>query len=161
MSEDHSELQRLAEAATPGPWNVANNRYGGVIRGGPVQEFTNGSAQSQIVMCCGAEWMEPGQLERNAEFIAAANPTAVLALLTESRRNAVRLEVSEDTRVVIRNCLKTAESEIEQLKAKNEALRKALSDVREAVQREYWDEYAGLDETRGILDAALGKDADQ
>lgn len=39
-----------------------------------------------------------------------------------------------------------------------EALRKALIDVRDAVQREYWDEYAGLDETRAILVAAIGKE---
>jgi len=34
-------------------------------------------------------------------------------------------------------------------------LTKALTDVREALGREYWDQYAGLDETRDILDAAL------
>lgn len=43
----------------------------------------------------------------------------------------------------------------DQLKAENEALRKALVDIRESVQREYWDEYAGLEETRAILDAAM------
>jgi CRISPR/Cas system-associated endoribonuclease Cas2 len=48
---------------------------------------------------------------------------------------------------------------IDQLTAENEALRKALTDVRSAVQREYWDEYAGLDETRDLLDAAIGKEA--
>ncbi|WP_150578563.1 ead/Ea22-like family protein [Pseudomonas fluorescens] len=77
-------LKQMAELATPGPWEVANKRYGGVIRGGPLQDFINGSAQSQIVMCCGAEWMEPGQLERNAEFIAAANPAVVLDLIAEN-----------------------------------------------------------------------------
>jgi hypothetical protein len=85
-------LELLAKAATPGPWGVANKRYGGVIRGGPMQTFTNGSAQSQIVMCCGAEWMEPGQLERNAEYIAAANPSAILALLDDHRTHVTRLQ---------------------------------------------------------------------
>lgn len=84
---DYLLLKQLAELATPGPWEVANKRYGGVIRGGPVQDFTNGSAQSQIVMCCGAEWMEPDQLEQNAEFIAAANPAAVLALIADLERH--------------------------------------------------------------------------
>lgn len=37
------------------------------------------------------------------------------------------------------------------------SLRKALVDVRESVQREYWDEYAGMEETRAILDAAMSK----
>lgn len=36
-------------------------------------------------------------------------------------------------------------------------LKKALVDVRDAVQREYWDEYAGMDDTRAILDAAIGE----
>lgn len=36
-----------------------------------------------------------------------------------------------------------------------DVLTKALTDVREALGREYWDQYAGLDETREILDAAL------
>lgn len=36
-----------------------------------------------------------------------------------------------------------------------DVLIKALTDVREALGREYWDQYAGLDETRDILDAAL------
>jgi hypothetical protein len=45
------------------------------------------------------------------------------------------------------------------LKADNEALRKALADVDGALEREYWSEYAGLEETRSILDAAIGKAA--
>lgn len=34
-------------------------------------------------------------------------------------------------------------------------LESALINVRETLGREYWDKYAGLDETRDILDAAL------
>jgi len=34
-------------------------------------------------------------------------------------------------------------------------LESALINVRETLGREYWDQYAGLDETRDILDAAL------
>jgi hypothetical protein len=44
-----------------------------------------------------------------------------------------------------------------ELLAENEALRDALSGVRDSVQREYWDEYAGLEGTRAILDTALSK----
>ncbi|VVO68008.1 hypothetical protein PS865_01169 [Pseudomonas fluorescens] len=46
---------------------------------------------------------------------------------------------------------------IDQFKAENEALRKAIADVDGALEREYWSEYAGLEETRSILDAAIGK----
>jgi hypothetical protein len=70
-----------------------------------------------------------------------------LMLGAETERDQLKAEVARST-----------EREIMQL-AEIEALRKALIDVRDAVQREYWDEYAGLDETRGILDAAIGKEA--
>jgi hypothetical protein len=48
---------------------------------------------------------------------------------------------------------------IDQFKAENEALRKAIADVDGALEREYWSEYAGLEETRSILDAAIDKAA--
>ncbi|MBV4469331.1 hypothetical protein LJJ44_08985 [Pseudomonas sp. B24_DOA] len=48
---------------------------------------------------------------------------------------------------------------IDQFKAENEALRKAIADVDGALEREYWSEYAGLEEARSILDAAIGKAA--
>ena len=47
---------------------------------------------------------------------------------------------------------------IDQFKAENEALRKAIADVDGALEREYWSEYAGLEETRAILDATLSKE---
>ena len=46
---------------------------------------------------------------------------------------------------------------IDQFKAENEALRKAIADVDGALEREYWSEYAGLKETRSILDAVMSK----
>ncbi|MNG41512.1 hypothetical protein D3C84_1307340 [compost metagenome] len=48
-------------------------------------------------------------------------------------------------------------AERDQLKAENEALREAITDINGALEREYWSEYAGLEETRAILDAAMGK----
>lgn len=49
----------------------------------------------------------------------------------------------------------TPAQRITTLLAEVSRLKKALNDVRDAVQREYWDEYAGLDDTRQILDLAL------
>lgn len=46
---------------------------------------------------------------------------------------------------------------IKDLLDENERLRKALADLDESIEREYWSEYAGLDDTRAILNAALGK----
>lgn len=48
-------------------------------------------------------------------------------------------------------------NENERLKDENDALRKAITDIYEALYREYWSEYAGLDDAREILDDALGR----
>lgn len=39
------------------------------------------------------------------------------------------------------------------LEEENAKLRKAVTDLRDSIQREYWDEYAGLDETRKIFES--------
>jgi hypothetical protein len=52
---------------------------------------------------------------------------------------------------------KTVEEVALDLLAENEALRKAIADIDGALEREYWSEYAGLEETRAILGAAMGK----
>lgn len=70
--------------------------------------------------------------------------------------NATRLFLDAAERAV---ASERREKELQQrLTAADErvdVLTKALTDVREALGREYWDQYAGLDETRDILDAAL------
>lgn len=39
------------------------------------------------------------------------------------------------------------------LEEENAAIRKAVTDLRDSIQREYWDEYAGLDETKAIFES--------
>lgn len=41
------------------------------------------------------------------------------------------------------------------LKAENDRLNKAINDLAGSIEREYWSEYAGLEDTRAILDAAM------
>lgn len=41
------------------------------------------------------------------------------------------------------------------LEEENNALRAGLYDLDQSIQREYWDEYAGMDDTRKILDSLL------
>lgn len=41
------------------------------------------------------------------------------------------------------------------LEEENSALRSGISDLKLSIQREYWDEYAGLEDTREILDSLL------
>jgi hypothetical protein len=63
--------------------------------------------------------------------------------------NALRLELQESRRNEFNTCAKLAE---------RDAL---LHKLKETLQREYWDEYAGLDETRELIDAALSASAEQ
>ncbi|MDI2345926.1 ead/Ea22-like family protein [Pseudomonas aeruginosa] len=96
---DHAELRRLAKAATPGPWTlyVPEDYQGPEELPGYGVECAEGRA-----IVWGALEPETGcQFDRDAEFIAAANPKAILALLDE----------------------------IDRLKAENEALRGALQAV--------------------------------
>lgn len=93
---DHAELRRLAKAATPGPWTlyVPEDYQGPEELPGYGVECAEGRA-----IVWGALEPETGcQFDRDAEFIAAANPKTVLAVLDD----------------------------IDRLKAENEALRGAL-----------------------------------
>lgn len=83
MKIDLNELEALARAATPGPWEL--NRHGAVI-GGPVQQYANGKGQNQLAMATGADWMRLDEMACNAAHIAAANPSAVLELIALARQ---------------------------------------------------------------------------
>lgn len=67
------ELKRLAEAATPGPWNTSPGGCGII---GPDKQWLGGMNDW---VCEYSEEMT--QSENNAAFIAAANPSAVLELI--------------------------------------------------------------------------------
>ncbi|MFG9596349.1 ead/Ea22-like family protein, partial [Pseudomonas aeruginosa] len=77
----HAELRRLAKAATPGPWTlyVPEDYQGPEELPGYGVECAEGRA-----IVWGALEPETGcQFDRDAEFIAAANPNTILALLDE------------------------------------------------------------------------------
>jgi hypothetical protein len=85
---DLDRLEALARAATPGEWNA--QRHGCVV-GGPMRKYVNGSAQAQLASfnVTFHDQDPDDELERqqaNAEFCAAANPAAVLALIALARR---------------------------------------------------------------------------
>lgn len=112
MNIDIDGLIELAKKATPGFWS---HRGMGVIKAGPVIEFSNGSDQQQIFMATGAEWMRHGEKEANANFVSAVNPATILALCE-------RLREAEST---IQNALSElkagdVQSAIDQLEAGNE-----------------------------------------
>lgn len=79
MTEAHSELRKLAEAATPGPWFLdTSNICCGVTQGT--------SYKDRGVFVTDETTRDDGA------FIAAANPKAVLAILDENGRLRAALD---------------------------------------------------------------------
>lgn len=68
---DYSELKRLAEAATPGPWAYD----GSYVCPARTEDGTTYVELWRSIADC--------HQPENTKFIAAANPAAVLALLAE------------------------------------------------------------------------------
>ncbi|UQS92500.1 hypothetical protein M5C90_15720 [Pseudomonas chlororaphis subsp. piscium] len=103
-----------------------------------------------------ASWKaEDGDLQRHtAALDELLGDKTVEEVALQLIKENDRLEVERDSSKTL---LKDAIAREDRLKAENEALRKSLTDLHEALDREYWSEYAGLDETRSILDAAMSK----
>jgi hypothetical protein len=85
---DLDHLEALARAATPGEWKAMPH---GRIVGGPLREYVNGSTQQQLAMLNVTIHDQddedvPDRQQANTEFIAAANPEQVLALIAIARR---------------------------------------------------------------------------
>jgi hypothetical protein len=77
--EQIDELRKLAQAATPGPWVVNGDPL--VNEGAPHLMTEDGYAIADF-------WGNESSLglkgnERNADYIAAANPAAILALIQQ------------------------------------------------------------------------------
>ena len=90
MSMNTEELKRLAEAATPGPWNTSPGGCGII---GPDKQWLGGMNDW---VCEYSEEMT--QSENNAAFIAAANPAAVLELI---RQRDELVEALKDAREMV------------------------------------------------------------
>lgn len=90
-SVDIEELEKLAKAATPGPWEWENpetdnpraeGEWNSALR--TVEEFPShyGPLSKGILH---AELDSNDNMDADAAFIAAANPQAILALISEKR----------------------------------------------------------------------------
>lgn len=103
MTLDHADLRKLAQAAKQGPWfpratddaSFMNARYVGLDEGpGFVHDGANGMALGEadatrviaITLLQEPRLADCDECDENAKFIAAANPTTVLALLDEIER---------------------------------------------------------------------------
>ncbi len=123
--DERKKLRELAEAATPGPWRWGHHKN---MRGS-VQESmfklysdvpnSHGEQRTMPVL-----WMDPQTaavtLNDNTEYIAAANPQAVVALLDEverlQERTTVGVIASSPTFGKLRDQLAAANAEIERLR---------------------------------------------
>ncbi len=130
---DHAELRRLAKAATPGPW-VTDAQQNGAI-------FNIESESGDMCIAMSQENPAPTRLEineqrrANAEFIAAANPKTILALLDEIDRlkaesDRLRQGMKGDYDI---DAWLDWSKEKEQIKAENDALQGALHAVQAEV----------------------------
>jgi len=154
---DNTELKRLAEAATPGPWY----QHGGIMQ----------VLSHDCETVC--ETFEDDRECPDAQFIAAANPAAVLALIAENdhlamcarqweeaamqwgaERDQLRAEVAG---------LKTGYEAYErvnaELKAENEALREEVAlDDKIIADRDQPAEYVRLSCARAVHPLRHGAD---
>jgi hypothetical protein len=93
------QIKAFAMLATRGEWHTKKH---GVVIGGPVQHFTNGSGQQQILMALGCEWMEADEQYANANYVAAVYPDAMLALIARLEHAEARAkqidEATQSTR---------------------------------------------------------------
>ena len=79
---DTKELRKLAEAATPGPWNY----YDDSLSTGRIEIVAPGKTVTRIYRSV------PEEDGANAEFIAAANPQTIIALLDTIEAQAAEIE---------------------------------------------------------------------
>ena len=112
LSDDERELRRLAEAATPGPWETGpqesedgRGKYWAYAVFGPdgktladTQNSDAAEIQQEVDEDGTHAWDEVGRC--NAAYIAAANPARVLALLDEIERMRESIRQLFDTRVM-------------------------------------------------------------
>ena len=99
-ADDWADLARLAEAATPGPWEVDDDDCGMATPDAPmVATPWVGGRRTHIV---GSPVRPHGKpLPENAEFIAAANPATILRLIAEVDRWKARATHADSKLAVV------------------------------------------------------------
>lgn len=141
---DTNKLKELAERATPGPWQADQLAV---------------TADTRTQVCCGQAYMEccgdpeiegeefdpvcSATSEPLADFIAAANPQAILGLIAEVERLREKHAETRGRESVQRTLRTEAEDERDRLKAENEALKDKLSDCAISLHGEMMQKYGG------------------
>ena len=118
----NDDLRKLAEAATPGPWQ---EQFGTVYAPDDriVSPPYNCSWEGGRARYTGAT------SDSDARFIAAANPQAILALLADRDRLQAELDACNKSHEAIRGLTQDAFDDANRLQAENERLREALREA--------------------------------
>lgn len=103
-----SELKAAAMAATPGPWGI--NRTGNTI-------VSNQSHPVATLSDAFHRQLAGGGVGKDAEFITAANPAAVLALLAERDSNQQNYQNAMEEMRIERSQRQAADQRIAELEA--------------------------------------------
>ncbi|EOG6099314.1 TPA: ead/Ea22-like family protein [Pseudomonas aeruginosa] len=128
---DHAELRRLAEAATPGPWEYQ----------APLKVLAADRTWIVLIALSHANCRED---KANSRFIAANNPKTVLALLDEI--DGLSDELSACTEHpggcgYWREAAKRRAEERDQFKEENEALRESLQALIHISDATGWEDH--------------------
>ncbi|HCS4164301.1 TPA: ead/Ea22-like family protein, partial [Salmonella enterica] len=111
---DKQALRKVAEKATPGNWHRSSSRFNGIT--------------ATPFSLCGEEVMLAHTVEkRDAEFIAAANPATMLALLDENIQLQREKDATEAVALALRDDMRQAREQLE------------AAEKRNAEQREYYE----------------------
>ncbi|EHC90439.1 Phage protein [Salmonella enterica subsp. enterica serovar Rubislaw str. A4-653] len=114
MTIDKRALREVAEKATPGTWRRTSSLFNGIT----VTPFS----------LCGEEVTLAHTVEkRDAEFIAAANPATMLALLDENIQLQREKDATEAVALALRDDMRQAREQLE------------AAEKRNAEQREYYE----------------------
>lgn len=109
---DTTRLKHLAEQATPGPWDLDNETSENYV-------YCNDILGSAVASIKGlaTPLIDEAQRKRNLQFIAAANPKAVLDLLS-------RLEKAENENTKLRRLADVRKALMEEYQSRTNRLQK-------------------------------------
>ena len=96
-----------------------------------------------------------GGKEHDVRYVSEVHYDAALAREAALREELAALRESYEAMRDRKNSIVDLQQRLTFAERRAGDLETALINVRETLGREYWDQYAGLDETRDILDAAL------
>ncbi|RXO38225.1 ead/Ea22-like family protein [Salmonella enterica] len=142
---DKRALREVAEMATPGNWRRTSSLFNGIT----VTPFS----------LCGEEVTLAHTVEkRDAEFIAAANPATMLALLDENIQLQREKDALEAVALALRDDMQQAREQLEAAEKHINDYHTVLNNLA-AVARRYlpdYDEHPDIQAADDLLESAAG-----